>query len=431
MTDFSLEAAAERIVDRRTKAYFAEVWSSYAHGNYRSATVMLWSVVVADMLFKLEEIKSIYADPTAEGILKEIQDYKNTNPKSPEWEWHLVDKIKNRTHLLEPGDYVNLQSLVSHRHLCAHPILSATDALFAPSKEQCRAHIRNSLDGMLTKPPILTKKVFAALLEDVEQKQAVLPDDESLERYLGAKYFKGLTVPVENSLVRSLWRIVFKTTDQRCEQNRSINYRTFRLFYRRRPGEVNALIQADAAYFSELTLAGSPFGYLLAFLSSHPAVFSLLSEAAKAPIEAHANGNIDAFLNAWFLSADMQSHVTEVARRVDDGATPTSVEAFHDFLAVAKADGYAQLACGIGITIYGRSSNYNAADAACEGFVLPYLDEYDAATMTRLLEAIEGNGQTYGRRGAGRRPSANKDSCRYSLWGWLGREQIREFLFQA
>ena len=39
--------------------------------------------------------------------------------------------------------------------------------------------------------------------------------------------------------------------------------------------------------------------------------------------------------------------------RVDDGATPTSVEAFHDFLAVAKADGYAQLACGIGITIYG------------------------------------------------------------------------------
>ena len=239
MTDFSLEAAAERIVDRRTKAYFAEVWSSYAHGNYRSATVMLWSVVVADMLFKLEEIKSIYADPTAEGILKEIQDYKNTNPKSPEWEWHLVDKIKNRTHLLEPGDYVNLQSLVSHRHLCAHPILSATErlrtiqgAVSGPYTEFSRWYADQATN--------FDKKVFAALLEDVEQKQAVLPDDESLERYLGAKYFKGLTVPVENSLVRSLWRIVFKTTDQRCEQNRSINYRTFRLFYRRRPGEVNA-----------------------------------------------------------------------------------------------------------------------------------------------------------------------------------------------
>jgi hypothetical protein len=52
MSDYSIELAAERIVDPRTKRYFAEVYGCYASGHYRSAVVMLWSVVVTDILFK-------------------------------------------------------------------------------------------------------------------------------------------------------------------------------------------------------------------------------------------------------------------------------------------------------------------------------------------------------------------------------------------
>jgi hypothetical protein len=54
MIDFSIELAAERIVDYRTRKYFSEVFGTYSAGYYRSAVVMLWSIVVAD---KRDDIK--------------------------------------------------------------------------------------------------------------------------------------------------------------------------------------------------------------------------------------------------------------------------------------------------------------------------------------------------------------------------------------
>ena len=86
MGDFSLDAARERIADARTRRYFGEVYSSYANGNHRSAVVRLWSVVVCDLLFKLDLLRTAYADATAEAILTEIEDLRKKNPKSPEWE---------------------------------------------------------------------------------------------------------------------------------------------------------------------------------------------------------------------------------------------------------------------------------------------------------------------------------------------------------
>ena len=53
MNDYSIELSAARIIDSRTKRYFSEVFACYSAGHYRSAVVMLWSVVVTDMLFKL------------------------------------------------------------------------------------------------------------------------------------------------------------------------------------------------------------------------------------------------------------------------------------------------------------------------------------------------------------------------------------------
>ena len=45
---------ATSIFDARSREYFSEVLSCYTAGNYRSAVVMLWSVVVCDLLFKIQ-----------------------------------------------------------------------------------------------------------------------------------------------------------------------------------------------------------------------------------------------------------------------------------------------------------------------------------------------------------------------------------------
>jgi hypothetical protein len=400
MTDFSLDAARERITDLRIRGYFGEVYSSYANGNYRSAVVMLWSVVVCDLLFKLDLLKTTYADPTAAAILTEIEDLRKKNPKSPEWEWTLVEKVRDRTQLLDISDVVNLESLQNHRHLSAHPVLTGTEALYAPTREQCRAHIRNALDGVLTKPAIMSRKVFDSLMEDIEATQALLPNDESLRRYLDAKYLRNLTPPVEQSLTKNLWRIVFKTTDPRSEANRGINYRVFRLLYARRPTEVNAAIQGEPGYYNQLTLSGTPLDYLMDFLARHPVVFGLLTDAATAPLRNHATTSLDAFLNAWFLSAGVQEHLEAIKRRVEAGEDINSSEAYRRMMAVARDDGRQAAACEIGIRLFIRSSNFDDADARCEQFVLPYRADLDADRMGALLAGIEANDQAYGRRQA-------------------------------
>ena len=57
---FALESQIKNIHDHRTKKYFDEVYVSYANGCYRSATVMLWSVVVCDLIFKLQELRDLF-----------------------------------------------------------------------------------------------------------------------------------------------------------------------------------------------------------------------------------------------------------------------------------------------------------------------------------------------------------------------------------
>src|SRR5690554_3734648 len=99
------------IYDGKTKEYFAEVFSSYQKGNYRSATVMLWSVSVCDLLHKLKHLVDMYGDSIASGIISEVRQAQVDNPRSSDWEYKLVEKISERTHLLEVADVDHLSYL--------------------------------------------------------------------------------------------------------------------------------------------------------------------------------------------------------------------------------------------------------------------------------------------------------------------------------
>jgi len=71
--DFSIESAAERIQNSKTKECFKEVVSSYTMENYRSAVVMLYSVVIADLIYKMQDLGDLYNDEKADNILTEIK----------------------------------------------------------------------------------------------------------------------------------------------------------------------------------------------------------------------------------------------------------------------------------------------------------------------------------------------------------------------
>ena len=89
MSEFSLENLSERIHYGKTKSYFQEVLSSYHNSNYRSAVVMLWSVAIDDIVYKLQNLVDLYEDAVAKSILDELTVLQSSDPRSASWEVKL------------------------------------------------------------------------------------------------------------------------------------------------------------------------------------------------------------------------------------------------------------------------------------------------------------------------------------------------------
>ena len=108
-------AEEEMIYFPQTRQYFREVTTSYEIGNYRSSIVMLYSVVVCDLLLKLEELANTNNDSVAKEILDQIENTRTENQTSGQWEWELIRSVRERTSFLDNEAYANIEHLYSYR----------------------------------------------------------------------------------------------------------------------------------------------------------------------------------------------------------------------------------------------------------------------------------------------------------------------------
>ncbi|MBK6998665.1 MAG: hypothetical protein IPH35_01350 [Rhodoferax sp.] len=397
MREFSIDLAAEQISDQRTKDYFQEVLGSFINGNYRSAVVMLWSVVVADFVYKLQALRDLYQDATAISILDAIEAKQVANPTSPEWEPFLLEEINSRTHLLEAADYQHLVNLQKLRHLSAHPVLSGSHLLFAPNKETTRSLIRNALEAVLLKPPIFSKKIVGEFVSDIAAKKELLPDQKALKQYLNAKYFGNLHASVEQELLKALWKFCFRVSNPDADANRSINTRALYLLYERHPTELRQFIVQNAVYFSEVAPNGAPLTALIEFLSDCPALFGALTDAARVPLTTFANTHVNLLAPSSFISPSFSDHIATVSSLPYAQLRELSDENWKKLIAKGAETGQVQQVYGLGTKIYCGSLAFGSADSHFARFISPHIAEFDSERLNQILVGIEGNNQTYWR----------------------------------
>jgi hypothetical protein len=397
MSDFSIELAAEQIVDIRTKAYFTEVLSSYINGHYRSAVVMLWSIVISDLVYKLQELRDLYQDSVATSILDLVQARQTANPTNPEWEPYLLDEVNSRTQIFEAGEYQHIVGIHMLRHLSAHPVLSSAHLLFEPNKETARAAIRNALECVLLKPPVFSRKVVVNLIEDIAARKALLPDSTSLQKYLEAKYLRNLHPTVKLELIRTLWKFCFRLSNPDVDANREINQRTLEVIHDRDVLGFRNLIRKNAEQFSEVAAGGAPLIALVQFLAKCDSIYPTLTNAAKIPIAAFARTDVNLLLDASYINGTLSDHIAELASLPVDRIATVSDDSWQGFLSKADQANVRQEALSIAVKIYCASGAFNTADAAFARFIRPHAFEFDAARMVELLQGIESNNQTYWR----------------------------------
>lgn len=398
MLEFSLENLSEKIHSPKTKDYFQEVLSSYHNGNSRSAVVMLWSVAVCDIVYKLQYLVDLYQDKQAKSILDGIKKSSKDNPKSPSWEFELIKDTHEHTKLLDHSEYANLVYLQQQRHLSAHPILDSDRQLHTPNKETVRALIRNTLEDLLIKPPFYTKEIIDELLENIAEAAPRLNTKQDLENYLESEYLSKLKSEVQLSIYRSLWKFVFKLEDENCIKNRYINFRTLKVIGKRNAGSILNQIKGEKDYYSKVSSTPLTLDYLVIYFSKNPQFYDLLNEDAKLKIQHNVKTTQESKICGWFVKENLEGHYEDILSLIEKDINFYFKKGQLKLLfEIADTEECKHLFCLILSSYYGASASFNSADYRFQQAISPYLELFDKEAIVFLIERIEKNYQVYAR----------------------------------
>jgi len=402
---FSLESQKSKIYDRRTRKYFEEVYKSYANGCYRSATVMLWSVVVCDIIFKLQELRDLYSDKTAEKILIEIETLQKDDPYSPKWEKELIKKVFERTQLLDTASNHKIMLIQDHRHLSAHPVISDEDTLFEPTQEMIRSDIRNSIEAMLSKPPFLSQKILSTFLQDLENVKELFPSDIALNKYIEAKYLKALNKDTLVKIFKGLWKFSFKSEDAKSIENREINIRAMRLIFDKEKQSMTDAIKSESAYYSNISKEQNAIKSLIDFISMEKSVYDSLDDSAKELIKPVLKENLSYFGVAFFISDSPEEHVKKLIKwitenyfkKYGDNGNFLNQKHLEKLKAVCEEFGLESEYRDFGIACFISSADFERADMYFDRHIDNDMDDYTKEQLETLLNGTNKNNQCYWR----------------------------------
>lgn len=405
MNDFSIQNSINDIHSDKTREYFREVANSYYNGNYRASVVTLYSVVICDIIAKLETLEEIYSDSNAKSILSETKQFQEDHPTNPDWEKEIIDKIKTRTSIIDNTDYTLIKSLQNLRHLCAHPVINKENKLYTPNKETVASHIRNMMELLFLKPPLLSKKILATILTDIADKKEILIDEESLEKYVVSKYLNNLSSTVEVNLFREIWKFVLKLDNPDAEENRLINYRVIYLLYKRNTEACIEKIKAEQTYFSNIHNEPAQINFFIRFIAESHFLYKEFREDIHLLVNKHVETDNSAKLVAWFLSDSFLDHL-DVAKSIikkyydNLGFKRPSAAASTRLISIGLAKGYIKEVCDYLVWRYSSAKNYHDADLVFSYEIEPNLNHFTEEQLIKLLSDSNQNSQTYDRKQA-------------------------------
>jgi hypothetical protein len=393
--DFSIEASIEEIYNSKTKDYFNEVYQTFVNGNYRSSTVMLYSVLICDLVYKLRDLRDLYNDSKAKKILEEIEAFQASNPKSPDWETKLIEAIKDRMTLLEPSDVVTIESLQKYRHLSAHPVLTNSDLLYTPNKDVVRSLIRNILTGTLINPPFFSNKIFDTFVNDLSDIKAKITDDLGLKKYLTSRYLHRLKDTDFNKLFRSLWKLVFISDDTLSDENRPINFRALKILLLHNEQLCLSCINNESNYYSNITKNKALYN-ISGLLSDYPKVFQELDSSLQQLITDHISKDDSLRLICWFINNSLKKHWVFLESAELDNLDNGYLMFLKD---LSHRNGCLDKYVDFVVEYFGKSYNWDACKQRYDRALVTINEDLSKNQLKRLLEVSNMNSQIYNRIG--------------------------------
>lgn len=389
----------ENIYFPKTREYFKEVISSYSNGNYRSAIVMLYSVVICDMLLKLQELRDMYNDTVALKLLEFYEKNAKGSKKGSKsaWEKEFVEKIYNETELLDLESYTHLNHLYDDRNFSAHPALDREFELISPNKETTLSHIKNALIDILTKPPLFLKNVVDTLTEDLDNKREIFKgNNNDLKVYLENRYFSKMQNPMRIKVFKALWKFVFSLpNDEKCERNRKINRQVLEhlvkdsnedFFKPLKNGDIILDADSDIKCVTQL----------VAFLANCPQIYKYLSDTTILQLKPVYEQKLWSNCICWYKFESFKKHLDFLYDNIDD------IPGGCDWLVPFMVDNYKNAGMfsellDYFIYCFGKSQSYDYANWNYQNTIKPFLENFSEKQYNNIFDKIEKNSQLYNR----------------------------------
>lgn len=327
MDEFIMEYELQNVKNIKTKEYLNEVISCYNNRNYRSAIVVLYSIVIFDLLNKLKILSEIYNDANAQSILENIEQKQKENSNSPQWEKDLLNLVNEQTNLLNKVEFLKIKQLIDDRNCSAHPLYNIEYELINPNREQVRAHIRNMFEAVFCKEALLCKKITIEILtnaKDFYEKVGI----EGLEKHLKSRYFSKMNQAVKDDLFKTLWKFVFKLENEECNINRYVNYFILNYLVKENVDHFIELVQKNIDFYCDISpsnlecekddwfihLDSSRIASLIYFLSNYEKFYKHLTDSVKLIIERESNKHIDFCFRTFYQSKNFTEHIEKIKK---------------------------------------------------------------------------------------------------------------------
>lgn len=394
-----IDNLSDNIINVKTKEYFEEVLQTYYSKSFRSSVVMLYSVVISDLVFKLEELRDIYNNDTANKILEDIEKKQQSKPNSPDWEIFLIEEIKTRTSMLDSADYQNIIHLQKHRHLSAHPVLSKNSKLYKPNQDTVRAHIRNMLEGVLTKPPFLSENIFKNIIIDLSYLKNSLPNKNSVQKFLFSKYLNQIKPEQLIVVFKKFWKIVFKLNDRECNENRNINLIALEIIIEQTPEKLllEEIKNNHLYYGQDILITPEELKCLFKLLFKFPNIYKQFDYHTKLNvIDYHVNkkNNFDLIFLSIFKYTSLDEYSFSIIKNDDFPNFHGISQDVYDLLKVFfEENDYEEMFFDILIFIFSKSNSYNSADSNYKMLISPILNRLNIHQFKKLIKYIDDNSQ--------------------------------------
>ncbi|HIG73785.1 MAG TPA: hypothetical protein EYQ24_04165 [Bacteroidetes bacterium] len=257
--------------------YLDEAVACYRAGAYRAAIVATWVAVAYDYLDKLRELEFSGDGQAAAEIARWDAAHTSTEIGALlDLEREMLDTARNQFELLSEIEHDDLGRLQKDRHRCAHPSHDHAGEPYQPTAEQARAHIRNAVEHLLSRPPVQGRAALDQLKRDVDRASFPTDVDDAVRRLQMGPLAHARIVLVRNAAI-----VFMKGTlvdDDATSAQRERRRTALAAMHRMDTGEV------EQAVFQRVNdviarLPDEEWGHVFELLEALPVVWETLNEA--------------------------------------------------------------------------------------------------------------------------------------------------------